>query len=267
MLYRIGTFSKITNLSVKTLRYYDEAGLLKPVRVDDQTSYRWYDDDSYKKAQIIKLLREFEFTIQEMGEALPNIEDETDLAAFLKEKHTQLEERISSARTLQRQIETKVEMMKGVTQMNKEHKIEKKVVQDMLIASLRYKGRYDEMGTYIGKLFKAVGGNALGAPFAMYYDEEYKDEDADIEVAVPVKKEVNKDEVSSRMLAGQNCVSIIHVGPYDKISEAYKALEDYLSENGIKGDIPCREIYLKGPGMILKGNPEKYETEIMIPIV
>ena len=66
MVYKIGDFSNLVNISVRTLRYYDEIGLLKPEIVDKFTSYRYYTDDNVVEAQFITLLKEVGFTLQEI---------------------------------------------------------------------------------------------------------------------------------------------------------------------------------------------------------
>jgi effector-binding domain-containing protein len=266
-MYRIGEFSKITSLTIKTLRYYDDIELLKPAAVDEQNSYRLYDESSYEKALIIKTLKDFEFTIQEMLESVPGIQDGTDLAAFLMEKHEQLALRVASAKSLQRQIQVKVETLKEVHTMKTDYRIEIKDLPDIQIAYLAYKGKYQDVGNYVGQLFKAVGGNATGVIGALYFDESYMEDGATIEVFIPVKKVVEKGDVHTKVLKGQRCLSILHMGPYDLLSNAYKAAMDYMTDHDLKGTIPNRELYLKGPGMLLKGNPAKYETEIIIPLV
>ena len=66
MVYKIGDFSNLVNISVRTLRYYDEIGLLKPEIVDKFTSYRYYTEDNVVEAQFITLLKEVGFTLQEI---------------------------------------------------------------------------------------------------------------------------------------------------------------------------------------------------------
>ena len=66
MVYKIGDFSNLVNISVRTLRYYDEIGLLKPEIVDKFTSYRYYTEDNVVEAQFIILLKEVGFTLQEI---------------------------------------------------------------------------------------------------------------------------------------------------------------------------------------------------------
>lgn len=56
-LYRIGEFSKLTKTTIKTLRYYDEVGLLKPDTIDKFTGYRFYGTDQLVKLHYIQSLR------------------------------------------------------------------------------------------------------------------------------------------------------------------------------------------------------------------
>lgn len=56
MLYKIGDFSSKSGLPITTLRYYDEIGLLKPVKVDEFSGYRYYADHQLNDVQLIKTL-------------------------------------------------------------------------------------------------------------------------------------------------------------------------------------------------------------------
>lgn len=66
VVYKIGDFSNLVNIPIRTLRYYDEIGLLKPEIVDKFTSYRYYTEDNVVEAQFITLLKEVGFTLQEI---------------------------------------------------------------------------------------------------------------------------------------------------------------------------------------------------------
>lgn len=63
-MYRIGEFSKMTDLSIRTLRYYDSIGLLIPYEIDRFTGYRYYTDDNLSEVYLIKLLRSVNFFIR-----------------------------------------------------------------------------------------------------------------------------------------------------------------------------------------------------------
>ena len=94
MVYKIGDFANLVNISVRTLRYYDEIGLLKPEIVDRYTSYRYYTDDNVVEAQFITLLKEVGFTLQEIidyKKFLNNFDDDgEETNQFLLKKQEQI---------------------------------------------------------------------------------------------------------------------------------------------------------------------------------
>ena len=72
-MYKIGDFSKLTGLSVKTLRYYDSINLLNPSYIDKYTSYRYYTDDEYKIYKEIEYLKKLGFTLEEIKNNINNV--------------------------------------------------------------------------------------------------------------------------------------------------------------------------------------------------
>jgi effector-binding domain-containing protein len=106
--------------------------------------------------------------------------------------------------------------------------------------------------------------NVNGKPFCIYHDDDYKEEDATIEVCLPLKKEVTYNGIETKILAGGKGISVLHVGPYQSLSDSYKVITDYIINNNIESKSHIREHYIKGPGMLLKGNPNRYQTEIRI---
>jgi len=263
-MYKIGEFSKITKLTVKTLRYYDEENILTPSYRNEENGYRFYEEKDFKKAELISLLRNLNFSIAEIKEVISNCEDFSDLSYFLEEKKKVIENKIEEEKLLLKKLNLYINLnhMEGEC-MN--YKIEVKDIKAVTVASMRYKGKYSDVGKYIGKIYSAIKGKADGAPFNCYYDGEYMEE-ADIEVCVPTSKMISHPEIAIRQLPQIKALCTTHIGPYENLNMAYKALFDYAEEHNIKCTIPAREMYLKGPGMIFKGNPNKYETEIIIPI-
>jgi len=75
-IYRIGEFAKIVKLPVKTIRYYDEIGLLKPEEIDDFTGYRYYSEDNVKDCQLINLLKSVDFTLNEITQHKDDLTEE-----------------------------------------------------------------------------------------------------------------------------------------------------------------------------------------------
>ena len=96
VVYKIGDFSNLVNISIRTLRYYDEIGLLKPEIVDKFTNYRYYTEDNVVEAQFITLLKEVGFTLQEIIDYknfLNNYDsDDEGTNQFLLKKQQQISE-------------------------------------------------------------------------------------------------------------------------------------------------------------------------------
>lgn len=263
MEYQIGDFSKISRMSIKTLRYYHEIGLLSPTRIDSQSGYRYYDESCLERARVIEVLKALKFSLNDIRDIVQSYDDDSDVVHIMKNKLEEVNVKIAEYREIQAKLNAFIKNEESGNMPNNREIVVKNVT-DIFIASIRFKGTYSDVGLHIGKLFKYCGRFAAGKPFSLYYDREYKEDDADIEICLPISREINKDEVKSRVLKGGQVISVIHQGPYETIGQSYKVVLDYVNKNGIKTSLPSREIYLKGPGMIFKGNPLKYLTEIQL---
>jgi len=267
MEYTIGEFSQASRLTVKALRFYHEEGLVEPARVDQETGYRYYDDVSLTRARAVVWLRGLDFTIAEIKELLASpAPEDGDLAALLTRKAGEISRKAEHLRHVKREIDLFLAREKEIQMLQVKDTVEEKTLDDILIAGLRFRGRYDEVGKRLGELARVAGRVLAGGAFSLYYDAEYKEEDADIEVAFPVRKPIRAEKIDCRVLKGGRAVTLIHRGPYSEIGRSYKRLFDYLREKGLSPLTPGREVYLKGPGMLFAGNPRKYLTEIRVMV-
>src|SRR4030095_16518395 len=102
--YSIGEFSKVTGLSVKTLRFYHEKGILVPSSVDDSSGYRFYDDSKIEKARVIVQLRAMEFSLEDIGAVLGECTDEADVLNYLERQKNPIQQRIQEDRAIVRSL-------------------------------------------------------------------------------------------------------------------------------------------------------------------
>jgi DNA-binding transcriptional MerR regulator len=263
MKFTIGEFSKITSLSIKSLRLYHEKEILVPAEVDEFTGYRYYNEADYDRARSLKILKEYEFSLAEIKEILDECDEEEEMLEQLHNKLGEIEKKIDRFKEISRSIESLI-IYERENKMKAEEDfdIEEKEVETMLIAGCRMKGKYNEVGEGFKMLGKVMGKNINGKAMNLYYDGEYKEEDADFEPCFPIRKGSSSDKITVRELPGGKCVALIHKGPYETLTESYKKIYGYINEKGCKTKLPTREVYLKGPGMIFKGNPINYLTEI-----
>jgi len=266
-MFTIGEFSKITGLTIKTLRFYHESGLLVPSHVDDQTGYRYYNDAQIDQARAISYLRDLEFPLAEIGEILRHEGDEGPILEVIERRKAALEERIRQLRKSVKSLGKFLQEERQVKTMMAERSVdvEEKTVPPMSIAGVRMNGYYRDCGKGFARIGQSLGRFICGKPLMLHYDCEYRDGDANFEACMPVKGgKAPPEGISLRELPGGPCVALIHRGPYDQMAHSYARILRYIKDKGYKVVIPTREVYLKGPGMLWKGNPKHYITEIQM---
>ena len=266
--YSIGEFSQVTGLSVKTLRFYHEKGILTPSSVDEATGYRFYEAGKIEKARVIRRLRAMEFSIEDIAAVLGDCTDEADILNHLERQKNVLQQRIQEDRDIVRSLNEIIATEKAAKQLldRGTYAVEEKAVAAQLIAGIRMKGKYSDCSLGFSRLGKAVGRHICGRALCLYYDGEYRDGDADFEACFPIRKEVTADGISVRTLPGGRCLALVHRGAYDQLGRSYAKVLQVAGERKLKISLPTREVYLKGPGLIFKGNPKNYLTEIQLPI-
>jgi DNA-binding transcriptional MerR regulator/effector-binding domain-containing protein len=267
-LYSIGEFSQVTGLSVKTLRFYHEKGILNPTSVDETTGYRFYDAGKVEKARVIMRLRQMEFSIEDIAAILGECRDEADILNYLERQKNFLQQRIQEDRDIVRSLTEIISNEKTARQLleGSHFAVQEKILEPMLVAGIRVKGKYSDCGAAFSRLGKAIGRYICGNALCLYYDGEYRDGDAEFEPCFPIRKVIAADGISIRSLPGGGCLALIHRGRYDQLGRSYGKILKAADERKLKISLPTREVYVKGPGIILKGNPNNYLTEIQLPI-
>jgi DNA-binding transcriptional MerR regulator/effector-binding domain-containing protein len=265
MEYPIGAFSRMSRLTIKALRFYHEQGLLEPVRIDGNTGYRFYDEGCLVCAEAITWLRGLDFSIQEIKELLaPSREKDADLVGLLRRKAEEVARKAKHYRRVKQEIESFLAKEAQRTRLAMEMAVAEKILEDVLIAGVRFRGRYDEAGKRFGALARIAGRAIAGDPFSLYYDAEFKEEDADIEVAFPIRAPIHAEGIDCRVLSGGRVVSLVHRGPYSELGRSYRRLIDFVGGRNLTLGAPIQEVYLRGPGMLFPGNPKEYLTDIRV---
>ena len=266
--YSIGEFSQATGLSVKTLRFYHEKGILIPSSVDAATGYRSYDAGQIDKARVIMRLRAMEFSIEDIATVLGQCEDEADILNYLERQKSFLQQRMAEDREIVRSLSEIIASEKEAQHLlsGGNFRVEEKSFESLLVAGIRMKGKYSDVGEGFAQLGKAVGRYVAGKALCLYYDGEYREDDGNFEPCFPIRKEVAADGISVHTLPAGRGLSLVHRGRYDQLGRSYARILSEAKRRSINMLLPTREVYLKGPGMIFKGNPKNYLTEILLPI-
>ena len=263
----IGEFSRATSLSVKALRLYHEQNLLVPSLVDRETNYRYYDFKDLERAKIIARLRSLMFSLSEIKEILAKCHDDGDTLAFLERQRLELETRIKEYRRVTTSLEAIIRNERDAVGRARQMQVPQEMtVPSMLVACIKTVGRYEMSGNNFAKIGRAMGRHISGKPLNLYFDEEHKDGDATFESCMPIAKMKKAAGIDVRELAGGSCISAFHRGPYAELGQTYARLFGVMNERGLVAQLPSREVYVKGPGMLFKGNPNRYVTDVQIMI-
>ncbi len=262
----IGQFSRITGLTLKTIRLYHEKELLVPSWVDRESGYRYYTERDVERARIIADLKELDLALDEIKGLLDGYDDEVGVLRFLEAQRERIEVRRENLGRVARRLDELIRAERDAQELLRTapREVVEKDLSSVLVAGLRWRGRYSETGAALGRVCRQYGRYAVDAPLNLYYDDDYKEEDADIESCIPVRAANEAPGFAVHTLPGGRALSLLHRGPYSELSRSYSRIMRAMDERGLEGRAPLREIYRKGPGMLFKGNPKNYLTEIQI---
>lgn len=267
-LFSIGEFSRMCGLPVKTLRFYHEKGVLTPARVERETGYRYYDRRDLETARVIVALRGLEFPLAGIARILEGNEDDADILSFLESQREKLRDEILHREDIVLTLDTIIAREREARTIMEAsvYEVEEKTLEALLVGGMRMRGRYEECGKAYSQLGRKLGRQIKGKAMMLCHDEEYREEDADFEPCMPLRRAVEAQGVDVRELPGGRFLTLLHAGPYEALGRSYERIMEYARAHGLALEGPCREVYHKGPGMIFKGNPAKYLTEIQFPI-
>jgi effector-binding domain-containing protein len=269
-MIRIGDFSKLSRVSVKTLRYYDETGLLKPVYVDRFTGYRLYEYSQLSVLHRILALKDLGFSLEEIGRFLDDGLSVEQMRGMLKLRETEARQRVREEAERLERIGARLRQIEQEDGMSK-YDVVIKGVEEIKVASVRgvvptppEQGvLWQELEEYLAQ--KQV--RPIGACLTLYHDDEYKERDWDVEVCEPIDADLGESQrIRVRTLSAvETLACTIHNGPFATLGEAYNAIGKWITENNYRIVGPCREIYLHTPGDSNQHDPDTV-TEIQFPV-
>lgn len=271
-MFKIGEFSKLSRVSVKTLRYYDEIGLLKPVEVDRFTGYRSYAASQMPRLNRILVLRELGLSLEEIATLLQDDLSTEQIRGILRLKRAELRERLAEEQARLARVEARLIQIEQGGKMPA-HEIAIKKIPPLRVASIRgVIPAYNQPGSLWGELYGTLGKQRI--PFAgpcltIYHDMEHKEQDVDAEACQPVDavpRDLGRVKVND-LPAVEMMACVVHAGTYDTLDQAYNALMSWMDGNHYRITGPIREVYLKSAEQgEVRQDDASYVTEIQCPV-
>ncbi|MFZ5985906.1 MAG: MerR family transcriptional regulator [Bacillota bacterium] len=267
-MFKIGDFARLNKVTVKTLRHYDNIGLLQPEKIDSFTGYRYYSASQMPKLNKILALKYIGFSLEEIALILDKNPGKEQMQNLLELKHAEISNRIKSENERLSRVEFLMKIYKQEDQVMN-YSIVIKEIEPVRVAALRdiipsYSEQshlWHELGEHIEK----YGAKIVPPCMAIYHDEGYKEEAVDAEVIEPVIGELPEtDRIKVKVLDGiKEAACVVHKGPYETLNMAYSAISKWIEENRYEIIAPPRELYLKGAW--ITDDPNEYITEIQFP--
>lgn len=268
-MFKIGEFSKLVRVSARMLRYYEKCGLLHPAEIDRYTGYRLYSAGQIPLLSRIVALRDMGFGVEEIEELLPRFHDAEAMREALDRKSREIK---TSIAVEQGKLE-RIAAMSGAIEkerVNMVYDVELKSLKVEKVLSLReIISAYDKEGELWHKIGKFMAQNQVACTaggYSLYHDDEYKESDVDVEVAVPVSElgESKDGFLYKELPAIPQAATIRFSGPYDGYSAAMEKLAAWVEENGYVLDGMVRGLAIASPADVK--SPDDYMTELQIPV-
>jgi len=269
MKLKIGEFSQMMQVTVKTLRHYEQKGLLLPDEVDEWTGYRYYSLDQMQKLQSIRDLQRLGFSLDEIKDLYDDVSHTPSvrqLTEKIKETEQQLKQLIARRNRL-------LDWRDSRKEMKTMEKFSIQSLPEIIVASHREViPNYAAIGPMcyekIGPEMQRLGCKCPppGYCFTIEHNKEYTPTDIDIEYCEQVE-EMGQDSAIikfKRLPAVPKALCMKHVGPYERFYESYTEAFRYMEEQGYKIAGQPRTCYIDGAWN--QDDPEKWLSVIQIPI-
>lgn len=272
-MFKISDFSKLSQVSMRTLRYYDEIGLLKPVQVDHATGYRSYSVEQLSRLNRILELKDMGFELAQIVQLLDEEIPADQLRAMLSLKLKEIEQRILAEQERQARVEARLKQLE-LDGPRPTYDVALKKVKPQLVASSRTAlanfALKNQFATDMLNSLKQNGVKQIDHLLYIDLDSSAMDNEVSIvEVVVPVQSssignivERSGGHITIRELPGINTTAtLLYQGNPYTMTEAYQSLGTWIAANDYSITGPCRQVCLQREGAL-----DSYLTEIQFPV-
>ena len=262
-MYKIGDFSSMSKTTIKALRYYEKEGLLKPVYIDQNTGYRYYETSQLVEISKIISLRQIGLSIKD----IKNILNGCDMKIILNKRKKEIKENLTIYTT---QL-SKINYLLEENNMKNEIFI-KEIPSYIIYYSDGIISDFSKIPEFVlqagAECAKANPNLKCITPnycYVSYLDGEYKEKDIKIRYAEAVEEfgEETK-QIKFMKTTPVTAVCIYHKGSYENLRQSYNIILKYIEDNGYEIIDNVRECYIDGCWN--KDNSDDYLTEIEFPV-
>jgi DNA-binding transcriptional MerR regulator len=266
-MLKIGEFAALAHMSIKTLRYYDEIGLLRPVFVDAHTGYRYYDFAQLAYAYRLAAFKQMGLSLAEIAKLLKGSMSPGPMRQLLRAKRDDLTAQLSVLQEQIAYLDNKLYEVEMDGRMAAYEVVIKRLEPMPVLIARGSALQPQDIGAVIADLRQRVARYpAFPTAPAMAIFPEYIHPPANIpiEVAQPTDSKVRlrgADGVEEALLPAMTVAAVIHTGA-DDMAPGWVALNDWIRRNGCRVAGPFREVFLHD----VTEDPEQAAYELQFPI-
>jgi DNA-binding transcriptional MerR regulator len=275
-MIRIGEFSKLVQVPVATLRYYDQVGLLKPSEVDRMTGYRYYSTAQLPRLHRILALKGLGFSLEQIGVVLAEGLTPEQMRGMLRLRHAQISEQLADMQNRLVEVEVRLQQIEREDLLST-YDVRLKQVEPQLVALVRaILPSHSASGSLFGEVYEAIGPHVAealgphpgegGQTLVLWYDTEFKERDVDGAAAFILRCRVpERGRMRVHELPAATMAATVHHSSYTTIGDAHEAILAWIEANRYRIVGPDREIYLYNTMPVRLDDPT-YVTEIQYPV-
>lgn len=269
-MLKIGDFARLIHVPVKTLRYYDDLGLIAPAYVDAVTGYRYYAVEQLPRFNRLLALKDLGFSLEQIARVLNEGVTHEQLRGMLMLKRAEAERQMLEEQSRLARLEARLRDIELEDNMPA-YDVALKTIEPMLVAGCRiHIPKNDMVPELLGTAYKQTydhirshGGKHLNPCMALWHTsaDTYADEDA--EAVVPIDRALpESDRVKVYELPGGVFASAVHHGAFAEFTQLHPALLRWIDANGYRVIGPSREIYIQDETR----HPGNSVTEVQYPV-
>ncbi len=278
-MFKIGDFSKLAQVSVKTLRYYAQLGLLEPVWVDRFSGYRYYTLEQLPRLNRILALKDLGLSLEQIQQMLREDLAASELRGMLRLKQAELERQLQDEQMRLRRIQVRLRQIEQEGRLPAYDVVMKQIAPQWVAGLREVVADIYQVQSLFARLHSALFvqksdqdatearlATPVVAPLAIYYDADYHEHDIDVEAAVPVSRSLpgRKSLVLHELPAVESMACAVHPSGLDGLADAGRALLTWVEENGYRVAGPSREVYYQSPAA---GEPDEAAVvEVQLPV-
>ena len=268
-MLKIGEFSRISRVSVRMLRHYDEIGLLKPVKTDDCTLYRFYSESQLPLIGQIRSLKEIGFSLADIIEMTENFDDYEKIDAFYEKRHIELQKQAEITAHQMTLLDTARKRLRKELSMS--YNVSIRTIPERYAATVHMViPHYEDEGTVWQILCEETDGMNMIPDdpclvAAEFPDDEFKEENVEVFAWKTVKgRYPDTEHVKFKTLPAVKAASCTVKGGYEQMNDVYAAVISWVKENGYEPVGSMFNIYHVSPHET--ENPDEFITEVCYPV-